>query len=466
VVKSRWVYKVKRGADGSVRFKARLVAKGFTQVPGRDFDQTFAPVVKLTSLRLLFGLAAQFDLDIDHVDITTAFLNGDLNETIYMEQPEGFVKEGQENKVCQLQKAIYGLRQAARCWNDKIHVFLVNQKFCRSKYDPCVYIKRDQKSYVVIALHVDDFYIFSNSKDQTSDLKERISMSFKMKDFGEIRECLGMRVTRNRCAGTIKLDQEAYAKDIVHKFGLEECNPVSVPLEVDRKLNVVTENNVHNAMYQRLIGSLMYLAVCTRPDICHAVSYLSQFNTCNGQEHLKAAKTVVRYLKGTLSMGLNFKGGDCSLTAYADADFGSCVINRASYTGYVFTLAGGAVSWRSRKQRTKTLADSTTFAEYVAISECGKECIYQKGLMSELHEELRSIVIYNDNQGANRLCQSPISHDKSKHIDIKYHQIRRWVENGTVKIVYLHDEEMLADIFTKALSKQKHMFCLTGLGLR
>lgn len=236
VVKCKWVYKLKRGVDGSSRFKARLVAKGFSQKPGQDYDQTFAPVVKLSSLRVLFGLAAELDLEIVHVDITTTFLNGDLNEVIFMEQPEGFVKEGDENKVCKLKKAIYGLKQAARCWNDKIHSFLVSQQFCRSKYDPCVYIKKSNECYIVIGLHVDDFYCFSNSVEETQKLKLALGNCFKIRDLGAVKECLGMRVTRDRAQGTVKIYQEAYVKDIVDKFGMSEAKSAITPLCVSQYL--------------------------------------------------------------------------------------------------------------------------------------------------------------------------------------------------------------------------------------
>jgi len=174
IVQCKWIYKLKKGVDGSKRYKARLVAKGFTQMPGRDYDQTFAPVVRLSSLRILFALSAEFDWEIDHIDVTTAFLNGDLTETIYIEQPEGFIKRGEEGKVCLLKRALYGLKQAAKSWNDKIHNHLINQNFCRSDYDPCIYIRKEGKNYVVIGLHVDDFYIFSNSKQETKKLKERL----------------------------------------------------------------------------------------------------------------------------------------------------------------------------------------------------------------------------------------------------------------------------------------------------
>jgi len=195
VVQCKWIYKLKKGVDGSKRYKTRLVTKGFIQMPGRDYDQTFAPVVRLSSLRILFALS-ESDWEIDHIDVT-AFLNGDLTETIYMEQPNGFIRRGEEGKVYLLKRAIYGLKQAAKSWNDKIN-YLINQDFCRSNYDPCIYIKKERKNYVVIGLHVDDFYIFSNSKQETKKLKEKLSEWFKIRDLGAVSECLGIKITRDR----------------------------------------------------------------------------------------------------------------------------------------------------------------------------------------------------------------------------------------------------------------------------
>lgn len=367
--------------------------------------------------------------------------------------------------VCKLNKAIYGLKQSARCWNDKIHSFLLCQNFTRSKYDPCVYIKKSAEVYVVIGLHVDDFYCFSNSVNETHKLKLALGSAFKIKDLGSVKECLGMRVTRDRNEGVIKLDQEVYVKDIVEKFKMTEAKQVYTPLCVSQKLSK-PKNAQNNNSYQQLIGSLMYISICTRPDICHAVSYLSQFNTCNDTEHYVAAKRVVRYLKGSMALGLCYRKGNCLLEGYADADFGNCIIDRASYTGYVFKFCGAAISWCSKKQRTKSLADSSTFAEYVAISECGKEGIYIQGLMSELYKCSKPLTIFNDNQSANKLCYNEGQKNRSKHIDVKFHQIRHWVKQNLIKVTYFPDKEMIADMLTKALNGPKHNFCVDGVGLK
>jgi len=242
---------------------------------------------------------------------------------------------------------------------------------------------------------------------------------------------------------------------------LTNCNPAPTPLAQGLKLKPV--KNSENPFYRKLIASLMYLAVGTRPDISFAVGYLSQFNSCNGPEHLAAAKRIVRYLKGTANLGLCFSGEDGDLIAYADADYGSNSEDRSSFSGYMFKFGGGAVSWRSRKQNTLTLADSTTFAEYVSVSQCGKECMYLRSLLSELGFKLNPTVIFNE--GAVKLTQSEICQDRSKHIDIKFHQIRRWVKRGVLKVIFKPDNEMYADVLTKPLFGPKHEFCVQGMNL-
>ena len=367
IVKCKWVFKRKVGADGEIqRYKARLVAKGFSQKFGEDYFETFAPVVRISTVRLLFGLAAELDLEIDHIDITTAFLNGDLQEDIYMEQPPGFIEPGNESKVCKLQKALYGLKQSARSWNNKIDTFLINAGFKRCTYDNCVYTKNNHRKILIIALHVDDFYIFFNDQKMSDDLKIEINRNFKMKDLGKIKECLGMRVIRDQKNGKISLDQKHYTETILKKFGMFDTKPVSTPMETNVKL-VKASKNEDIYPYQELIGALMYLSVCTRPDIAHTTSFLSQFNNCHDKTHWTALKRVLKYLRGTLNIRLTYVKSKKPLEAYVDADWGNCIEDRHSYTGYVLKYAGAAVSWQSSKQRSVAL--STTEAEYMALCE-------------------------------------------------------------------------------------------------
>ncbi|KAJ8725064.1 hypothetical protein PYW07_016022 [Mythimna separata] len=461
VVKTKWVFKLKVGADGSTqRYKARLVAKGYSQKPGEDYFETFAPVVKMSSIRLLLALTVEKNLSVHHIDVTTAFLNGDLCEEIYMEQPQSFVQEGSEGKVCKLKKAIYGLKQAARCWNQKIHEHIMKMGFSRSKYDQCVYTKNYKDIFTVIALYVDDFYIFTNKAVESRTVIRQIGRSFKIKDLGEARECLGVRIER-KSVNEIHLSQKQYISKILEKYGMLECKAVSTPVEMNLRLKSGEKND--NTRYQEIIGSLMYLACCTRPDISYAVTMLSQFNNCNDSTHMAALKRVLRYLKGTAELSLCYKKCNKPLVAYADADWGNGPDGK-SFSGYTLVFGGAAVSWQSIKQRCVAL--STAEAEYIAICEVAKEVISVNGLYSELTgRNNTAVTIFSDSQSASKLVYSPAIGKRSKHINIRYHFVRELAEQRVICVKYCETALMPADMMTKGVGKQKHVFCTQHSGL-
>lgn len=272
-------------------------------------------------------------------------------------------------------------------------------------------MKKQKEKQIIIALHVDDFYIFANCKIEVQKLKKESSKKFEMKDLGEIKECLGIRVRRDCKKGIITLDQENYTEGILKRFGMNECKPVSTPLIPNEKLAKHTEKDKYP--FQELIGALMYLSVCTRPDISYAISSLSHFNTCYGREHWITAKKVLSYLKGTKNYCLKFQKSKEIIVNYADADWGGCIVDSHSYSGCIMTFAGAAISWQSRKQ--KCVALSATEAEYVGLCEASKEAVYVKGLYNELHCGYENVVVYNDNQGAGKLAENPIFHGRTKH---------------------------------------------------
>ena len=461
VVSCKWVFKKKCDSDNKVSYRARLVAKGYTQKAGIDYEETFAPVIKYASLRLLFALSLKLNLSITHLDVKTAFLNGYLNETILMKQPEGFIEKGNESKVCKLNRAVYGLKQSSRAWNHRVDQVLLKLEFKKSVYEPCLYIKRDGNLLTIIALYVDDFLLFSNDSRSTELLKSQLMTEFRIKDLGEVRQFLGMRIKRDE--NSICLDQEQYIDQLLKKFNMQDCKSVGTPLADNFDFNSTKDQNVQNPLYQKLIGSLMYLAVLTRPDICFCVSFLSQFNNCHNDYHWQCAKRILRYLKGTKDFSMKFEKNDLNLTGYVDADWGSNKNDRKSYTGYVFKLAGGSISWRSCKQ--KSVALSSTEAEYMALSEATKEAIYLRNLLEDLTGKLDCVSLYNDNQSAKKLAYNPVLHERSKHIDIRYHFIRDAVNDNIVEIKYLSTNEMIADILTKSLQCIKNSRFAQGLGL-
>lgn len=292
---------------------------------------TLFPVVRHSTMRLLFAIATENNLNIDHFDIDTAFLNSDLDESILMEQPEGFCYD--KSKVCLLLKSIYGLKQASRLWNLKVNEVLLQDGL---KCEPCVYIKRVNNSILIVALYVDDFYVFGTNSDATKSLYNLLESKFNVKSLGPIQVCLGMRVSRDKIKGILTLDQAQYIKRLLCKFGMETCKPVSTPMQVNNKLSKPEPNEVLNDevyKYRELLGSLMYLAVCTRPDISFACSQLSQFNHGFGKKHWLAAKRVLRYLAGTLNHGLCFyRTCDLNITAYIQMQTGPMMWSTGSLT--------------------------------------------------------------------------------------------------------------------------------------
>lgn len=463
IVKSKWVFKIKTDSSGELdKFRARVVAKGFSQKYGIDYEETFAPVVRHSTLRLLFAIAVNEDMDIEHVDISTAFLNGHLSEEIFMEQPPGF-EIG--NKVCKLQKCIYGLKQASRSWNQRLHTELIKLEFKQNIKDPCVYFKRDiDGNLIIIAVYVDDFYVFSKSKCEKEKLYTALEENFDVKFLGELKNCLGMRVCRNRAEGTLTIDQTNYVKKLLIKFGMENCNIAATPMEVNLKLDKAGKCNV-NLPYRELIGGLMYLSVSTRPDISFTCSKLGQFLNCYDKEHFLAGKRVLRYLAGTAQNKLLFKKGEANLELFADADWGSCTVDRKSFSGFIVKFGNSTVNWESKKQ--KVVALSSTEAEYYSVAEAGKEVIYLKQLLKDLNVGLvrDCVTIYNDNQSSHKVIEGTKEHRRVKHFDVRYHFIKDLVCDKVCKIEYRNTNDMVADILTKSLTHVKHDKHVKSLGL-
>lgn len=461
VVQCKWVFKRKCDSEGEVKYRARLVAKGFTQKSGIDYNETFSPVVRHSTLRLLIALSVEFNFKITHLDVTTAFLNGILKENVFMTIPDG-LKVNKANQVLKLKRAIYGLKQSSRTWYERVDDVLVNLKYKKSKYEPCLYMKCNDTGMTVIALYVDDFFIFSNDLNETNFVKRELNSNFDIKDLGQIKNCLGMRVNICEQNKTITLDQAHFVDEILKKFNMLSCNGVATPME--NNLNLIKQNiKSCNFPYQELIGSLMYLAILTRPDIAHAVSFLSQFNNCFDETHCKHAKRILRYLQNTRNYGLLYCKGEADLEGFVDADWASNCVDRKSYTGFCFKLSNSAISWESKKQATVAL--SSTEAEYMAISEAAKEAIYLKNLYFELTGRNTCIKLYNDNLSAQKLSVNPVFHKRSKHIDVRHHFIRDAIVAKQVELQYLQSKEMPADVLTKGLGSEKHYKCINDLGV-
>lgn len=465
VVKCKWVLRKKLDNDNKVRYRARLVAKGYMQKKNVDYSDTFSPVVRHSTLRLLFALSVKLKLDVCHLDVTTAFLNGDLEETIYMHPPECLLNSENNNKVLKLNKAIYGLRQSSRAWYKKVDECLTNIGYKRSKLEPCLYTKGDNDKKTIVSLYVDDFFIFSNDVTECNNLKKVLSSKFKLKDLGQVKNCLGMNVNFDKVNRTVTLCQKNYIIQLLNRFNMADCKEADTPLE--SKLNVnLDKKSSQDLPYQQLIGGLMYLAVLTRPDIAFSVSFLSQFNNCYNNETWAYAKRILKYLKKTKHYGLKYTNeGNSKLVGFVDSDWGNNVVDRRSYTGLCFMLSGSVISWEAKKQ--KTVALSSTEAEYMGVAEACREAVYLINLYKDIVNESYTICLYNDNQGAIKLSSSDNNFNKrSKHIDIRYHFSKDCISAGFVELKYLETAEMPADLFTKGLGSVKHYYFMELLGIQ
>ena len=456
-VGSKWVFKLKVGADGSVeRHKARLVAQGFSQKFGADYDETFCPVVRLESLRTVIALAVQNGLKLHQVDVTTAFLNGELEEEVYMKQPKGFVAKGQEHLVCKLKRSIYGLKQSPRCWNSALDSQLKKMGFVQTASDPCIYIASEGEMFI-IGVYVDDIVLAGKSDKRMEDVKKAIAMQFDVKDLGKLHYFLGMKIIQDEKTGKVWIGQPAYTESVLQKFGMENSKPVRTPVDTGTKLVKATDDEecVDQKLYQSAVGSLLYLSVGTRPDITYAVSNVAKFSAKPTKQHWIAVKRIMRYLRGTIYYGLLYsRSGSKKCIGYSDSDWAGDLDDRKSTSGYLFQISGAAVSWRSKKQTCVAL--STAEAEYMALASAAQEAIWMRQLSSELKNgPTEATTIFEDNQSAICMAKNPQFHGRAKHIGIKYHFIREQVSSGTVDLKYCRTDEMIADMLTKGLSRDR-----------
>jgi hypothetical protein len=470
---NKWVYKIKRdGNDQVERYRARLVVKGYAQKEGIDFNEIFSPVVRLTTIRVVLAMCAIFDLHLEQLDVKTAFLHGELEEEIYMLQPEGFAETGKENLVCRLNKSLYGLKQAPRCWYKRFDSFIISLGYNRLSSDHCTYYKRFEENdvFIILLLYVDDMLVIGPNKDRVQELKAQLAREFDMKDLGPANKILGMQIHRDRSKRKIWLSQKNYLKKILRRFNMQDCKPISTPLPVNFKLsssmspsNEAERMEMSRVPYASAVGSLMFAMICTRPDIAQAVGAASRYMANPGREHWNTIKRILRYIKGTSDVALCYGGSEFTVRGYVDSDFAGDLEKRKSTTGYVFIIAGGAVSWVSKLQTVVAL--STTEAEYMAATQACKEAIWMKKLMEELGYKQDNILLYCDSQSALHIARNPAFHSRTKHIDVQYHFVREVVEDGSVDFQKVHTKENPADALTKPVNTDKYIWCRSSYGL-
>lgn len=473
VIDSMWVYANKYDADGDIiRRKARLVAKGYTQIPGLDYDQTYASVVRLESFRMVAAIAAAMDLHIWQVDIVAAYLYSNNKFTTYMRQPPGFVARGEEGKVLRVVKTLYGMMQGGYDFQVEMSSAYESMGYYKSLADPCVHSRVIDNEFAITSTYTDDIFGASSTKEGAKKAKEEIEACFEMKDVGELGYILGIRIEKDEHTGAISLSQEAYLRRVLERFGMLQCNAKSTPLPSGIALSESesprTEDDrqyMKDKPYREALGSCMWAQVATRPDISFALSVLSRFQANPGPAHWKAMLHLLAYLKGTINYKITYhRGGSLDPIGFVDADYAGDTDTRRSTSGYLFTIAGGPVSWSSKRQATVAL--STTEAEYMALTRAAQQALWMYSFMSEvgLKREFPAM-LHGDNAASIALTLNTKGHARAKHIDIRHHYIRERVAEGEIGLVQIPSEENLADIFTKSLPRVTHQKLIRALKL-
>jgi hypothetical protein len=436
--------------------------RGFTQEEGIDYDETFASVVKPMSYKALFAIGAALGLEIEQMDVKTAFLYGDIDHEIYVEQPH-HMTDG-TSRVCKLRKALYGLKQAPRIWYQTLTNFLRNLGFEPINADLGIFVR----SNMYIAVYVDDLLLVGPSIAEIKKIKRSLRNRFQMTDLGPCSYYLGMSIQRDRQNRVLYLSQEAYIDKVSRQFGISNCAPVSTPIET----SPLPENSPgykcppdQRTKYQRIVGSLMYIMLGTRGDIAYAVSMASRYLANPGPQHMKLARRILRYLKSTKSLRLTYRGHLQMLKGFTDADWGGCHDTRRSTAGYLFNIGSGAISWQSKRQ--SVVALSTCEAEFLGQTQATKEAAWLRRPLNELNmsQGKAATIICGDNQGAIALSSNPQYHSRTKHMEIQ----RKWQgevqDTGTVELQYVPTTEQIADGFTKPLARQRFEWFRRGLGI-
>ena len=495
IIPVKWVFKIKTDENGVVtKYKARITPKGFRQRHGVDYFEVFANTGKYKTLRVALSIAARRNMELRQLDVPQAFTQAALQEDVYMEMPEGFEVDGM---VCHLKKSLYGLKQSPRNWWLLVSEFiLVHMGWKATVSDPCLFHKTSRTGQLMLLfLFVDDMQVGFQAEDEAEwqESHALLKKRFNITDLGQSTFMLGMRITRDRRERTLTLDQELYVTKALEKFGLDQCKTAptpgvvtssrSAPAAVEEPpaaqrsvrlcsgagVSEPSQTPIDQKLYQEKVGTLLYAAISTRPDIAHSVNRLAQRMQTPTIADGRACDRVFRYLAGTKTLGLLFGRSSAAtaplVSAYADSDWGSDPSDRKSITSWVVMLSGDPVSWASKKQ--KVVSQSTCEAELYAEAAAINEIKWLRGLLGELGiAGAPSPILFGDNQSAQSLTRNGIKSERTKHIDIKYHFVTDEVARGNVQLRWIPTTEQLADVLTKALGAQQHVALIKQLMVR
>lgn len=450
VVGCKWVFTVKHNSDGKVeRYKARLVAKGYSQTYGVDYDETFAPVAKMNTIRTLVSIAANKKWKLFQMDVKNTFLHGDLQEEVYMEIPPGFGTQETIGKVCKLKKSLYGLKQSPGACFGRFKKEVCSMGYKQSSADHTLFFKHHLGKITILAVYVDDIVITGDDQVEMNWLKKALAKAFEIKDLGCLHYFLGIEVAYG--SEGIYLSHRKYILDLLNEVGLLHCKPATTPIEQNHQVMADVGEPVDKHQYQRLVGRLIYLSH-TRPGIAYAVSIVSRYMHDPRSGHLNAVNRILRYLKGCPGKGILFSDhGHLGIEGYTDADWAGCLDDRRSTSGYCMFVGGNLVSWRSKKQ--SVVARSTAEAEFRSMASGLCEAMWLRILLSELGlYDSAPLRLYCDNQATINLVNNPVHHDRTKHIEIDRHFIREKLEQGALHISFVKSGDQLADVLTKGVS--------------
>lgn len=463
IIDCKWLFRLKYLANGTIdKHKGRLVACGFTQRPGVDYFETFSPVIKSTTIRTVLDIAVTRDWCLRQLDINNAFLQGDLDEVVYMRQPPGFVDPDKPNHVCRLRKALYGLKQAPRAWYLQLRQYLLAAGFKNSVSDTALFVHKEGSDFTYLLVYVDDIVVTGNNTNRVNRMIQNLAKTFSLKDMGDLSYFLGIEVVRS--SSGLHLSQRKYTIDLLQRMNMMDAKPATTPMATSPKLTLAGEAYKDPKEYRTLVGSLQYLAF-TRPDIAFVVNKLSQFMQSPTNDHFQAAKRVLRYLAGTVTHGLFLRRSNpLNLHAFSYSDWAGDADDFTSTNAYIVYLGNQPISWSSKKQ--KSVARFSTEAEYRSVANTASELIWVCSLLQELGlNQGQPPVIYCDNIGATYLCANPVFHSRMKHVALDFHFIRELVQSNRLRVSHVSTHDQLADCLTKPLGRPRFLQLRDKIGV-